>query len=149
PTFCRCCRWSTERLCTSTALPLTRREHDRDLTVSPGDRVSVKHRFLVGREGVVGHPRQDLFESDLELQARQVGAEATVHTGPESEVPVLAAIQDASIRLGELLDIAVGRGVIDHYGFSGAERMPGQLDFPCDGSGYSVNRSGEPNELFD
>jgi hypothetical protein len=109
----------------------------------------VKYRFCAFREGEVGHSRQDLFEIDVELEARQIGTQASMDSCTESEVPVLAAIEDAAIRLRELAGVAVGGGVVDHYGLPWAEGVPVEFDFPRDSAGNSVYRPGEANELFD
>ena len=87
-------------------------------------------RSGVGRESAVRHPRKDLLETDMELQARQIGAEAPMDACPESEVAIGLAIEDAAVRVGELCGVAVGGGVVDDYRFAGAEAVPVQLDVP-------------------
>ena len=44
--------------------------------------------FGVSGQREVGHSGQHLFDADPELEAREIGAEATVHAGAESQVPV-------------------------------------------------------------
>ena len=88
-------------------------------------------RSGVGRESVVRHSRQDLLETDVELQARQIGAEAPMDACPESEVAIGLAIEDAAVRVGELRGVAVCGGVVDDYRFAGAEAVPVQLDIPA------------------
>ena len=60
----------------------------------------MEHGFGAGRKGVVRDPRQHLLKTDRELQAGEVGSEAAMYSGPESEVPILATIEDAPIGLG-------------------------------------------------
>ena len=46
---------------------------------------------------------KNLLETDVELQACQIGAEAPMDACSESEMPIRLAIEDAAIRIGELL----------------------------------------------
>ncbi len=108
----------------------------------------MEHGTGVGRESEVRHPRQDLLETDVELQACQIGAEAPMDACAESEVAIRLAIEDAAIRVGELRGVAVCGGVVDDDRFAGAEGVPAQLDILCDRSGDAVNRSGEADELL-
>ena len=68
---------------------------------------------------------------------------------PESEVPIRLAIEDAAIRIGELLWVTVRRGVVDDHRLTGAEAVPAQLDVLGDSSRDAVNRSREADEFLD
>ena len=126
-----------------------RLEYDWQRAESAGDRVAVEVRHGVGCQLVVGHSRQDLFDADAEFQARQVGAEAAVDARAESEVPVGLAVEDAAIRLGKLVGVTIGRGVVDQDRFAGAERVAVQLDFLGDGPRDAVDRPAEADQFLD
>jgi hypothetical protein len=109
----------------------------------------VERRLGTGCRSVVRHPHQYLLETDGELQSCEDGAEAAMYTGSESEMPVRRAIEDAPVRLGELLRVAVGRGVVDHNRFAGGEGMSARLDFLGNSSMKAANRSCKANEFFE
>ena len=52
-----------------------------------------------GRKGVVRDPRQHLLKTNRKFQAGEVGSEAAMYSGPESEMAIVAAIEDAPIGL--------------------------------------------------
>src|SRR5437899_10063627 len=99
----------------------------------------MERRFGAGCQSVVRHPAQHLLEADGELHACQVGAQAAMYTCSESEMPVRLAIEDAPIRLSELLRIAVGRGVVDQNRFAGTEGVSAEFDILRDSSMKAVN----------
>jgi hypothetical protein len=78
----------------------------------------MEYGFGARRKGVVRQSRQHLFETDAE--PCQVGAEAPMHACSESEVSVALAIENAPIRVSELLRVTVRRGVVDQDRFAGA-----------------------------
>ena len=61
----------------------------------------------------VGQSRENLFDTDVELQARQIGAEAPMDARPESKMANRLTIEDTAIRVGEHLGITVRGGVVD------------------------------------
>jgi hypothetical protein len=71
-----------------------------------------------------------------------------MHACSESKMPIRLAIKDTAIRVGELLGVTVRGRVIDNDGFTGAESMPAQLDTLRDIPRDAVNRTREPDELF-
>ena len=57
----------------------------------------------VGCDSEVGQSRENLFDTDVELQACEIGAEAPMDARPESKMAIRLAIKDTAIRVGELL----------------------------------------------
>ena len=69
--------------------------------------------FGIGSDNEVVQSRENLFDTDVELQARQIGAEAPMDACPESKMAIRLTIEDTVIRVGELLGITVRGGVVD------------------------------------
>jgi hypothetical protein len=90
-----------------------------------------------------------LLKSDRELQAGEVRSQAAMYSGPESEMAIVVAIEDAPIGFRELVRVAVSGGVVHQYRLARAEGLSGELDVLGDSSRYAVDRSAESNELFD
>ena len=69
--------------------------------------------FGIGSDNEVGQSRENLFDTDVELQTCQIGAEAPMDARAESKMAIRLAIEDTAIRVGELLGITVRGGVVD------------------------------------
>jgi hypothetical protein len=109
----------------------------------------VEHGFGAGCEGVVRDPRQHLLKTNRKFQAGEVRSEAAMYSGPESEMAIVAAIEDAPIGFRELARVAVSGSVVHQYRLARAESVSGEFDVLGDSSRYAVNRSAEANELLD
>src|SRR5215217_8530319 len=104
---------------TPRARPFAGAEDNGNLPESPRDRVSVEMGCGARRQPVVRHPRQHLFDTDLKFQTGEVGAQAAMDSRTETEMPILAAIEDAAVGLGELTRVAVGRCVVHDHRLTG------------------------------
>ena len=59
--------------------------------------------FGIGCDSEVGQSRENLLDTDVELQACEIGAEAPMDACSESKMAIRLAIKDTAIRVGELL----------------------------------------------
>ena len=112
----------TSRL-TGSADPRAGSERNRDVVEAAIRRVPSKLDFCVRLEHVVGHPADDLLESDAELKTGEVRAEAAMDASPEPEVPVGLPVEDAAVRFVELAWVTVRGPVVHHDRLPRAERL--------------------------
>ena len=91
--------------------------------------------FGIGCYREVGQSRENLLDTDVELQACEIGAEAPMHACSESKMPIRLAVKDTAIGVGEFVGVTIRRGVVDDDRFAGAEGVPAQLDIPSRQSG--------------
>ena len=90
------------------------REQDRhlagaaDLAAGPGDRAAGSRRNS-------GMLRQPLLDGDAQLHPGQVRAGAAVDAGAERDVPVVLAVEDHLVGVGERLGVAVGGGEVEQH----------------------------------